>query len=319
VTTREGFLELASSRARLQIATTGADNDVASEWWRSTRDNPAGEGAQLVVRDSGGIVACGKYTPKTFVHNGERVAVAEFGGMYTAPEAQGKGLFRVVVSELENLARERGVVAGYATANNQSGPIFVTKLGWNVLDPWTRWIRPAFPALRSPLDALATARARRPRGTVTVEIAEPGIVDDLDETRMSASHFARSPEQFAWRYPADRYVMARAYVDGALRGWCVAGRTTRLGRPAAAIADWGFAVDEYGLAVPLARAAVRALPGSQLVFGGTGVGGHTPVWRSLLAVGRPAKMPLIGRAITRDASIAMFCGMSFDIGDSDTV
>src|SRR5688500_17656645 len=104
-------------------ATPGDDAEVAEEWWRSYRDNPFGRGVQVVVRDESGIIACGRATPKTFLDRGQRLLVAEVGGMYTASEARGRGLFKTVVNTLEDSLREREVCAVYATANDQSGPL----------------------------------------------------------------------------------------------------------------------------------------------------------------------------------------------------
>lgn len=313
------FLELAAERRSLGMFHEEPDQESAAEWHRSTSTNPAGENVWVVLRDGARIVAVGSMAPKWFMAEGERVLVGEVGAMYTAPEYRGRGYFSTVVNELVTTSRDRGLEALYATPNEQSGSVFLSRLHWLPVAQWTRWIRPTNVALRMPFDAASMLATRESKAKLRLEIAHPELEnDDLDVARREHDHFERSPAQFGWRYPEGRYRMIRAYDSEGLVGWCVAGRTRRLGREAVAIADFGLGEDDGRVARALMSTAAGVFPAARLVFGGSFSNGHAATWRRVAAIGRRAAMPLIALDLT-GSSRALFHTMTFDLGDADTV
>ena len=322
LSTREHMDELARSRGRLGIPSLGAVEEAANELWRSSSTNPAGPRVDAVIRECGDIVAAASYTPKIFSRSGDQVLVAEIGGTFTAPDAQGKGYFSSLVSSLIEHAENNGIQSLYGTPNEQSGALYIKKLGWAEVGHWMRWLRPQLPIARHMTDVTANLRARPPRGVrPAFEIGwTPLAVDDLlDGGRVRSDHVVRSPEWFRWRFPEARYSMVRCLVEGQVVSWCVSGPTVRLGRRGAAIADFAITPGAEWTAARLFERAGHSVPRSRFLFGMTLGESHSAVWRTIGAIGRPSPMPLIAHAGADPLGDRYFHSMVFDAGDSDTV
>lgn len=299
------------------------------EWWLG--DTPNGAGVLAVVEEEGDYLGVAGWCPKRLLVDGESVPVAEIGTTMTSPKARGKGVFSRLVNFLKDAAADRQLKLLFGTPNEASGHIYIGKLDFIGVWPWSRWVRPIGSATGLPFGALGALRSgmqigAHPKGA-TVE-----ALTDWDQAAKcqagdwtDAPHIDRTADYLEWRYPRDRYdVFGARDSDSALIGWAALGRSTRLGRPALVVADAvvGESLGSGGWFIrEVIRAARQAGRRESISFSMSAPrGALARAFACSGFVSRPSEMPLIVYAVDKDFDAAEVVNkMAFVAGDSDTV
>lgn len=232
-------------------------------------NNPAGDGVYAGAFEGDRLAGMCSIAPRPFLVDGARVIAAEVSRATTHPDFRGRGVFSALVNFLIEQARERSFAMLYATPNQNSGPIFLGRLGFSPLFHWHRAGRP----LDWRRASIAPSHARRVPGASRMwDAAFPLRVPSdaqvsIEEDPVAAAALApelgqgscvvdRSPEYLRWRFARPnreyRHVFLRRGED--LLGWAAIAMVRVGARHRAHVGD-------YWTADPSPR-AVRSLLGA---------------------------------------------------------
>ncbi len=264
-------------------------------------DNPAGASPTWVAIDErGAVIGVRTFLRWRFRLDGDPLAAVRAVDTATAPEHQGRGIFRrLTMHGIEELAAE-GVSMVFNTPNDQSRPGYLS-MGWEVVGRVPIATRPAS------LGALVRmAAARVPAAKWSMPCRAGVTVPELDDATLDslASHVRgaglvtdRTPAHLRWRYGFEPLHYRAIAAGRDLHEGCAVVRTRSRGSAIEA------AVCEVLAPTPAARRAVlravrRATGADYLVVAGGGVGdgliplprqGPVLTWR---AVARSTRPPL---------------------------
>jgi GNAT superfamily N-acetyltransferase len=183
--------------------------------------NPFGPSARWVASEAARIVGFRAFLRWELEHDGRVLRAVRAVDTATAPEAQGRGVFRqLTLHALEDLERD-GVDLVFNTPNDRSGQGYLT-MGWHDVGRVPRRIRP-----RSLAGTLRLLRARggasgrwsepttvgRPASEV---LTDPSPVDAILRTRTPATALRTtcSIDYLRWRYAGIIPARAVAHPDG---------------------------------------------------------------------------------------------------------
>jgi GNAT superfamily N-acetyltransferase len=184
-------------------------------------ENPAGPSLAWVAVEEGRILAFRTFLRWELRRGAESVRAVRAVDTATHPDAQGRGLFRMLTMHAVEAAREDGVAFVFNTPNTQSRPGYL-KMGWRDVGRLPVAMRP-----RSPIGVTRMARARRPADKwsmpTDVGVAASEAFDDVDGVTRLLERIGtgplletnRTPAHLAWRYGFGPLHYRVELVDGA--------------------------------------------------------------------------------------------------------
>ena len=284
LTDLEPIMQLASE----SLGWAGDQRDREFFRWKHLQ-NPNGESPAWGVWDDDRLVAFRVLMRWTLEREGERASLVRAVDTATAPDQQGKGLFRRLTTGAVEELTASGDDAVFNTPNDQSRPGYL-KMGWVVLGRPTIQVSP-----RSPMTMVRMLRSRvgAEKWSEPLSVGQPvrEVASDLrDVDRGSRWSTPRTAEYLGWRYGFEPLHYRAVEVKG---GACIFRVRRRGTLREVAICEWLSeradprsvrrlvrAAGDYAVGVGLSPAAhgVVPLPGQ----------GPIVTWRALARADVPA-------------------------------
>lgn len=261
-------------------------------------ESPFGPSPAWVAVSNGEVVGYRAFLRWRFIGQGRQWDAVRAVDTATHPDHQGKGIFRALTMHALEELKAAGVDFVFNTPNDQSRPGYL-KMGWQLVDQLTPWIRP------SRVSALPRiARGRTPAGfwgePMTIGAPAAEVFADDDATGALLASFGtedgpirteRSAAYLRWRYPHEHLGYRVITLGADLREGAACFRLRRRGNAVeATIGD--LLVPEGDRAARralLAEVARRSWADYVLVLGGSPRDGLVPlpgqgptfVWRDV--------------------------------------
>lgn len=179
--------------------------DVALPVWRRLfLDNPGGTAILILARKKEVVVGQAAILPKPIAAFGHHGLAGHSIWLMTRPEWQRRGLSRTLAAFAENIARERGLLAIYGFANEQSHHGIDKYQGRRPLKPFPLMLRPL-----SPIHAGVSLVRKR----LGVEGEPPPVLDAPSWSKPAFDDRHTALFQQAQRLPSIAVIRDRAYLS----------------------------------------------------------------------------------------------------------
>lgn len=275
------------------------------DWW--FEQNPTRHFIVNLADEDGRAIGAAAQSYVRMVVGGREVEPTVTLHVMTGPAARGKGVFSALQLHNDGVAAAAGAPLTFGFANPMSGPIFVSKLGWDELC-WLRlWARP-----KRPVRAFRHLRAHgQPVGGVRGAVEEFGPRHEEIYRRAAAgwaTHVVKSADYLNWRYHASPRPYA-SFSTG--RGYAVVGWNVFKGISAGLVCEL-----VGGDGVRLLNQCVRAAD-ADVVIALPNPGEH-PTYLAAGFVPTNAKIRFIGRSLQPGVELPHGReAFRFSLGDMD--